>query len=161
MNGAVVGYWQILPLSAKAYRGLLEGRLTERQIGATDILTFQELQLGAVYIYITALSVRESMRQQSAPVILDLMAFLQLLDKAIPISAIAALPVSDDPLNLIARVGMVRVDSHGSASMWVLDTQERIKFALSTARKHLSDLKGLVPSVPPDERQTLNRLLRR
>ena len=37
----------------------------------------------------------------------------------------------------------------------VVDTRERIKFVLNTAQKHLSNLKGLVPSMPPDERQSL------
>jgi hypothetical protein len=78
-----------------------------------------------------------------------------------PSSAVGRWGVSDEALNLMARVGMVRADGHGSSSMWVVDTRERIKFVLNTAQKHLSNLKGLVPSMPPDERQTLNRFLRR
>lgn len=161
IDGEVVGYWQILTLTASAYSGLCERQLTERQIGPTHILRFEELEIGSVYIYVTALSVRESMRQRSAPVILDLMAFLQLLNKIIPITAISALPVSDDPLNLIMRFGMVKSDSQSSEALWILDTRKRIECAFDTARKHLSNLKGLVPAIPPSDRQTIKQLLRR
>jgi nucleoside phosphorylase len=159
--GEVVGYWHILPLSAQAFRGLLEGRLTERQIGMADILTYQELEAGSVYVYITAVSVVGSMLARSASVILDLLAFLQLLHHTIGIDGISAQAVSDDPLNLMANFGMVRGDSQNAVQIWVLDTPEQIHCASQITLQRLKRMKGMVPEVSRDEYRSLVRLLQR
>jgi len=160
-GGEIVGYWQILLLKAQAFRGLLDGQLTERQINADDILSYQELKAGSVYVYVTAVSVLEPMQHKSASVMLDLIAFMQLLDETIGIDGISAQAVSDYPLNLMARFGMVRVDNGRAISTWVLDSPEQIRKALQTGRRHLARLKGMIPDVPRDEHRSLIQLLRR
>jgi trypsin-like peptidase len=160
-GGEVVGYWHILPLSVTAYRGLMENQLTERQIGSADIMTYQSLTSGSVYIYITAVSALGSTQTGSAVVILDLIAFLQLLHSIIGINGIGAQAVSDDPLNLIARFGLAKVASANAVSTWALDSRDQIDRALQSAHRQLVRLKGLIPEVPTEERRALIGLLRR
>jgi len=160
-RGEMVGYWQILLLTQEAFQSLLEGSLTERQITSADVLSYQELSAGNVYVYITAVAVLESMQPRSASVLLDLIAFMKLIDDTIGINGISAQPVSDDPLNLLANFGMVRFNSETAISTWLLGSQEQIRKALKTGRRHLTHLKGMIPDVPQDERASLVQLLRR
>jgi nucleoside phosphorylase len=161
IGGEAVGYWHILPLSSPAYRGLIGNRLTERQIATADILTYQTLRSGSVYIYITAVSALRSMQTGSAAVILDLIAFLQLLHKTIGIDRIAAQAVSDDPLNLIASFGMRKVASAKAISTWTLDSRSQVDGAMQSGQRQLIRLKGLIPETPREERRSLVELLRR
>jgi len=159
IDGEVVGYWHILPLLPRAYRGITKTRLSEREIDSTDVLTYQALKPGAVYIYITAVSALNS--AGSAAVILDMFAFFQLLYKQVGINGIAAQAVSDAPLNLIASLGMLKVTSASRISTWILESQDQISRAMQIAQQQLKRLKGLVPEVPRDEWHSLMALLRR
>jgi nucleoside phosphorylase len=156
-HGTPVGYWQILPLRLQAFRGLIEGRLTERQLGGVDILTYQELQAGSVHIYVTALAAT----RRPAPVTLDLIAFLQLLHSTIGIDSISAEAVSDDPLNLMTEFGMVSPSRGTPISIWVLDSRDQVDRAMRLAGGRLERLADLVPETPLAERRTVMQLLQR
>ena len=101
------------------------------------------------------------MQPKSAPVILDLIAFLQLIHETIGIDGISAQAVSDNPLNLIASFGMVRVNKGDSVSTWAFESREQINWAMQLGRRHLIRLKGLVPEALRDEQRSFVQLMRR
>jgi nucleoside phosphorylase len=160
-RGENVGYWQVLLLTKAAFESLSEGQLVERQIGVADLLSYQELIPGSVYVYITAVAVLESMRHRSASVLLDLIVFIKLIDDTIGIDGISAQPVSDDPLNVMANFGMVHDKSENALSTWLLNSREQILRALQIGRRHLTQLQGMIPDVPQAEHDSLVQLLRR
>ena len=160
-RGEIVGYWQVLLLTKEAFESLLEGCITEGKIDADCLLSYQQLKAGSVYIYITGVAVLESMRQRSASVLLDLIAFMKLIDDTIGIDGISAQPVSEDPLNVMANFKMVRHDSGNGRSTWLLHSREQVRKALRRGRRHLAQLKGMTPEVPEDELALFLQLLRR
>lgn len=161
IRSEVVGYWQILLLSPQAFWDLLEGRLTEKQLRSPDILAYQELKVGSVYVYVTAVSVLGSMQARSASVVLDMIVFLRLLHNTIGINGISAQAVSNDSLNLIASFGMTIVNIGSPISTWVLGSREKINRAMQTAQRHLTRLRGLIPKVTPEEHYSFTQILRR
>jgi hypothetical protein len=155
-KGDAVGYWHILPFTEEAFRKMSEGRQKERDIGDGEIAAYSDLRPGSVYLYITAVAALD--QASSSPVVLDMIAFITLVEELIGVDGIAAMSVSDDPLNLIASFVMARVEST-DPQVWLLNSRGEVKRALATGRAHLDELKGLVPETPRSEDQTLRQLL--
>jgi len=160
-SGRAVGYWHLVPLTAEAYQGMVEGRLTERDIQPGQILQYQDLQAGSVYLYIGAVSARLKMQPASAAVILDLIAFLRLLDDKLRIDGICAQLVSTDALPLVVNFAMTKLHEHDGISTWVLKSREQIDRALKKGRQELERLKGLVPESSRKEKRSVLQLLKR
>lgn len=156
-SGQPVGYWNVLPFTPEAFRDMVDGRLAERDIDRSRLVTYGQVPRGSVYLYVTALAARES---ATAQVVLDLLAFLTLVDEVIGIDGIAALAVSDGPLNLMEKFGMTRV-GNGTPQVWALRSRDEVIRALRSGRRRLNELRGLLPVSPPDEEQTLRDLLQR
>jgi nucleoside phosphorylase len=160
-SGKPVGYWHLLPLAPEAYQGLVEGRLAEREIRPSQILQYQELNVGSVYIYIGAVSASVKMQPASAAVILDLIAFLNVLDEKIGINGICAQSVSPDALPLMVKFQMSRMREEGGVSTWALSSREEIDRSLKKGRQELRRLKGLIPESSHQEKRTMMELLER
>jgi nucleoside phosphorylase len=160
-GGEAVGYWQLLPLAWEAYRGMVEGRLVEREILPAHVMPYRELGKGSVYLYIAGIAARLKKQPGSAAVILDFLAFLQLMDRRIGIDGISAQLVSPDALPFVAYFEMRMVREQDGASTWVLDSKEEIERALKKGRQELRRLKGWVPEFSARDKRTMVTLLKR
>jgi nucleoside phosphorylase len=160
-GGETVGYWQLLPLTREAFRGIVEGRLLERDILPAHVMPFRDLGAGSVYLYIAGIAARPKRQPASAAVLLDFLAFLQLISRRVGIDAISAQLVSPDALPYATYFEMRMVREEGGASTWVLDCKEEIERALRKGRQELRRLKGWVPEFSSRDLKTLVALLKR
>jgi nucleoside phosphorylase len=154
--GELVGYWNVLPFTPDAFQMMVEGRLQERNISESMIAGFNAMPKGSVYLYVTAVA---AFSHRAAPVVLDLLSIVLLIEETIGIDGVAAVAVSDDALNLMATFGMKKVEGT-NPSVWTL-RREEVAPALRTALMHLNRLAGQVPDIPSSEAHSLRELLRR
>jgi nucleoside phosphorylase len=158
--GEAVGYWNIVALRADTYQALVEGRILERDIRPEQICPYHELERGSVFLYIGAISARAKMQPSTAAVILDCIAFLELVHQRIGIDRICAQIVSPEAVQLAANFGMTRLHERNSISTWVADSHARVENALKHGRQELRNLKGLTPKSSRRERLLLEQLFR-
>jgi nucleoside phosphorylase len=160
-SGEAVGYWQLLPLVKEAFSGIVEGRLLEREILPAHVMPFRNLGTGSVNLYIAGIAARQKKQPASAAVLLDFLAFLQLIGRTIGIDAISAQIVSPDALPYATYFEMRMVRQQGGASTWVLDSKEEVERALGRSRQEVRRMRGWVPEFSSRDLRTVLALLKR
>ncbi len=159
-TGQSVGYWNVVPVVREAYLGLAEG-MHEGEVTDRQILSYDAVQRGALYLYVGAIVDSNRSAATSAAIILDLVAFLRILDRGFGINALCAQSVADDAVQSLVNFHWRQKAVRERVTTWVLDSRPVIERAFREADRHMRALKGLRPLPVPQEESAVRRLLKR